>query len=411
MNKFVSVSKATFFICFLFLMPLAAQTLYRITLEPEFNFSYQLIKDTPFNKENALELEPFAWHFNQKLQLEVKPLNDVFLSIGTRTEPDFFLSNWIIEYAAPSGLWKAGFYNNSIYSGPAKILKTANYFDWLFSGNNYENNKTNAAVQFNFQNASASFVYAPVYDWVPETWQEDPIVPDTGSVYYAQGQYYSGAFDSGIFAAYSQNAKNGDFAAGLWADYVVGDNTLLYAEMLWSNKNWIPYFSVRDFDITYESRQGLRGMFGVMQTFSFIPFTLYVEGMYNGSGYFKDDWQRLGNDFAEIDKYPPAAALKGAFLAKVNYSYMNMLVMALHLRSDTKFWNFLSIETTLFYYLPESFLFFPELIMDFDFGLKITMNCALPFSADPKQNIVFADCFPYVIKPRLSIEYILHFGN
>jgi len=308
---------------------------------------------------------------------------------GFAGEQSFDIESWELRYTTSSALFSCGTGKIVWTPGPAKQLKAANYFEWLFGSDG----KTLIWAGLTFANASLKTVYAPRGEWVPDSFIEPSanVLPGE-SVFYIQGQLYYNAFDSGCYVGYDS-----DISVGAWMSYMINKDLLIYSEASWSSKEWISHLNESSFLIDLKNKNGMRVMGGVLYSPSFLNFSLYCEGMYIGDAYTETDWQNLANTLIAIESIPgiPATGIRSSLLQTIRWGYMNPWNFAINIKPNESFLEIFDWIYSIRYSIPG------------DWYSRFTLNIMLPgnIQFDVQWDSPFAFCFDNIVKERDLFVY------
>ncbi|HOK00218.1 MAG TPA: hypothetical protein PLW34_11735 [Termitinemataceae bacterium] len=234
----------------------------------------------------------------------------------------FSVETWEIEYSHPDALFILGMGKIPWTPGPAKQLKGANYFEWLFG----DYRKTLLWGGINFEWGAMRMVLGPRMDWVPESFSSTTtsVLPGE-SIVYGQAQFFLGPLDMGIFGAWDK-----DSTEGWWASYWLHQDVMVYTEGSYTTKAWIPRINDATCQIEMTRINGLRIMGGILYSPAIIDMSFYLEFLYNGDGYTAEEWELLGNRYDTFQN----PMMLFPFLNCFRWNSMNLWYGALHIRPN-----------------------------------------------------------------------------
>ena len=380
------------------------------------------------NPGNQLDQRQAAGRFFQTLYLDTAFPGNVSFRLETRTDwfswPDgmdtdtigtnlygitvndsFDVETWELGYTSPGALFSGGVGKMTWLPGPAKQLKAANYFEWLFG----EYGKTLAWTALTFDQASVKAVYAPRGDWVPESFAEGAagILPGE-SVFYLQGQAFFDSLDSGFFISWDS-----DLTGGAWMSYMVGSDLLLYGEASFTSKKWMPLLDETNFVLDMTRKNGVRAMGGLLYSPSFANVSLYLEGMYTGDAYTDGDWENLARTLTTADAYlePSAAGIRGSVLQNIRWACMNPWNFAIHLRPNSSLFDVLDWGYSIRYSLPEDLYSRLDLNFSLPGNIELDLRWDAPFALGLDHTLRETGCFVYGQRLEICLTFRFNAGN
>ncbi|MCX7656074.1 MAG: hypothetical protein N2Z76_06080 [Treponemataceae bacterium] len=387
---------------------------------------FQVLRDEAFlNPANQLNEKYASGHFFQVIYGDITLSENLFFQIGTRvkwfgwhngmdtdtigvnlygiTENDSFdIENWQLTYIWPEAFFSMGIGSLPWTPGPAKQLKAANYFEWLFGE---EKNKTLLWSAFTFEQSSIKFVYAPRGPWVPESFLENsPSILPGSSIFYSQGQFFAGSLDIGLFVSWDN-----DWTTGGWASYMIGTDLLAYGEASYTTKNWMPLLDSSNFTVTMTRKNGIRTMGGILYSLPLIDLSFYFEVMYIGDAYDKKEWENLTQTLSTANSIlgPAAAGVRGSVLQHMRWSYMSPWNYALHLRPNSSLFNILKWSYSLRYGILGDFYSRVDLSFKIFEGVEFLFLWDVPFAWGEDIGGRGTEYFLYEQRLKLSIQVTL----
>lgn len=387
---------------------LYAESSVRAEIDFDYENTLTTIKDTPFNEKNEADIDWYNHALFNNINLECMYFKNFYFSLKTDTRLKYLLSEWNLEYTSSSGLFSIGLYNNPIQFNPAKILMSANYFEWLYKTKLSDSNVTNIKFQLFFNNSALKIIYAPNYEWMYKTNLEDYIRKNIESVYYVQYQFFNDFLDFGsYFSIEGNHVSSLNYNCGLWTTLSLNEDISVYNEFSWTSRKWIPYLTTEKFEVILKNNIGIRDTFGISKSFYTIPFTLYAEFKYNSDGYYIKEWNDLKKTCEFYDKNVGAysSKIKASLLKEVDYLDFERFTIALHLRQDAYFFDLFKLDSTLVYFMPETFLLKESVVLNLKYGFSASYELLLPFSV--KNTMNYSSLYPYKINNTFKISYKL----
>lgn len=320
-----------------------------------------------------IETESTWFYWNTNTIKEIKT-NDLY---GSETANGFAIQSWNLSGHSPNALFTFEVGKTLFDPTPSKQLKAAHYFDWVFNGQE----KTVAQASLVLNSWSFKTIYAPQYSWVPDSIKHSnqellsSKYPATDDVYYFQGQYFYSLIDIGVFYAYDT-----DSTAGLWISYLTHPNFLVYGESSISTKKWMPL--VQNNAVSLTQKNGIKSMVGFQYSPSFLDVSLYVEALYIGDGYAKNDWVNFNTNLEEIHKMNPQMGLplKASILDTIRFTSMSPYNFAIHIKPNNPILDMIDWSYSLRYSLPSDLYSRLALVLNtFEF-LNLQARWDHPFS-------------------------------
>ncbi|MCX7655977.1 MAG: hypothetical protein N2Z76_05590 [Treponemataceae bacterium] len=314
---------------------------------------------------------------------------------GTQNTEFFSIESWEIEYVSSDALISFGIGKIPWLPGPAKQLKAANYFDWMFG----DYRKTLVWMGLTYDWGALKAVWGPRENWLPDSFTSTTkdVLPGA-SLVYGQGQFFVGPFDSGFFLAWDK-----DITVGWWGSYTVTPNVLWYTEGSYTTKAWLPRINATTFQVDMTRRDGIRAMTGILYSPHFPDISLYIEILYNGDGYTEKEWEHLKLRFEQAHN----PALRLSFLEYLRWNTMNLWYGAVHLRPNALLFDMIEWNYSFRYSLAQeiySRLFLKWIFTDTVYG---TFLWEVPWFWG-NSTIAAGEtlCFPYQQRFEFSFVWI-----
>ncbi|TAH50612.1 MAG: hypothetical protein EWM51_09840 [Treponema sp.] len=367
------------------------------------NFFQTLYLDTVFPGNLSFRLETRAEWFPWRDGMDTDTVGINLYGITANDSVD--LETWELGYTSPGALFSCGAGKVPWLPGPAKQLKAANYFEWLFG----EQGKTLAWAALTFDQASVKAVYAPRGDWVPESFADGAagILPGE-SVFGLQGQAFFDSLDAGFFVSWDS-----DLTGGAWMSYMLGSDLLVYGEGSITSKKWMPVLDESNFAVDMTRKNGVRAMGGVLVSPSFADVSVYLEGMYTGDAYTDRDWESLSRTLATADAYLGlnAAGVRGSVLRDIRWAGMNPWSFAIHLRPNSSLFDALDWSYSIRYSLPEDLYSRLDLNFSLPGNIGLDLRWDAPFALGLDHTVRETGCFVYGQRLDIGLTFRFNAGN
>ncbi|MBN2352997.1 MAG: hypothetical protein JXD23_10550 [Spirochaetales bacterium] len=292
---------------------------------------------------------------------------------GFPGQAKFTIKSWELGWTSGDALLSAGAGKLLWEPGPAKLMKSANYFGWIF----HDLEKTMAWAALTLEHLALKFVWAPRCDWTPESFAgDDRAILPGNSIYYTQFQLLFDSFDAGLFFAWDDDATG-----GVWFNLSVTRDFFLYGEGSWTNKRWIPVLDTADYAVDVTGKNGIRATLGLLYSPSFIDVSVYLEAGYRGDSYDSADWQALSSALDSTSSFPPdiRAGIYGQTASSLRYGYMDPFNVGIHVKPNQALFDLLDWSVSLIYGIPNGLYVRTTLILTLPFNLELHCYWDAPF--------------------------------